>query len=360
MFRTEVDYASIAGIEVLCPATCPPPDTSAPLAPTGLVATGSTGGISLDWANNTETDLAGYNVYRSPSATGTFTKVNAQPDHGVRVQRHRCPGRRHVVLPGHRRRQLGQRIPRLGYRERDPLRGRHPHQHRRRGPDRGRRHLEWLHRGGHRLLRLRHGRLPVHPEPGTDDHRLRRPRQPGDLPDRVDRRSDQRRAGRRRGVHVRRAGDQRQLPGPAPLRRAQQERRRAARLRRQHRGRRQRAQQLRHLGAGRAASTRPSSASSPRTSPTAHSPSSSSARSRTPRSRASRSCPWSSTRRRPRHRPGSSSTTRRPRSGSTGPTTPRQTWRATTSIADPARPGRSPSSMPPSSRRRPTSTSRHR
>ena len=41
-------------------------------------------------------------------------------------------------------------------------------------------------------------------------------------------------------------------------------------------------------------------------------------------------------------------------------TTPRQTWRATTSIADPARPGRSPSSMPRSSRRRPTSTSRHR
>ncbi len=25
VFRTEVDYASIAGIEVLCPATCPPP-----------------------------------------------------------------------------------------------------------------------------------------------------------------------------------------------------------------------------------------------------------------------------------------------------------------------------------------------
>ncbi len=76
VFRTEVDYASIAGIEVLCPATCPPPDLTAPSAPTGLDATGSSTGNALDWADNTEPDLAGYNVYRSASATGTFTKVN--------------------------------------------------------------------------------------------------------------------------------------------------------------------------------------------------------------------------------------------------------------------------------------------
>ena len=49
----------------------------APAAPTGLGATGSPTGIALDWADNTESDLAGYNVYRSTSATGTFTKVNA-------------------------------------------------------------------------------------------------------------------------------------------------------------------------------------------------------------------------------------------------------------------------------------------
>ena len=51
-------------------------DTTPPLAPTGLAATGSSTGIALDWADNTEADLAGYNVYRSTSATGTFTKVN--------------------------------------------------------------------------------------------------------------------------------------------------------------------------------------------------------------------------------------------------------------------------------------------
>ncbi len=116
------------------------------------------------------------------------------------------------------------------------------------------------------------------------------PGQPGRLPDRVDRRTDQRRPGRRRGLHLRRPGDQRDLPGPAPLRRAQQERCRAARLRRQHRGRRQRADRLRRLDAGR----RHQQGHRPRV----HDHrdrrdalrSSSSARSRTPRSRASRSC----------------------------------------------------------------------
>ena len=72
-FIRQVENAKISAIEILPVA----PDITAPLAPTGLVATGSTSGIALDWANNTETDLAGYNVYRSTSATGTFTKVNA-------------------------------------------------------------------------------------------------------------------------------------------------------------------------------------------------------------------------------------------------------------------------------------------
>ncbi len=51
-------------------------DTTAPTAPAGVIATGSTGGISLDWSDNTEPDLAGYNVYFSTSAGGGFTKLN--------------------------------------------------------------------------------------------------------------------------------------------------------------------------------------------------------------------------------------------------------------------------------------------
>ena len=32
--------------------------------------------VVLDWANNTETDLAGYNVYRSTTSGGPYAKVN--------------------------------------------------------------------------------------------------------------------------------------------------------------------------------------------------------------------------------------------------------------------------------------------
>src|SRR5207247_7411993 len=39
-------------------------------------ATGSFGGVALSWTANTEGDLAGYNVYRSTSANGTFVKLN--------------------------------------------------------------------------------------------------------------------------------------------------------------------------------------------------------------------------------------------------------------------------------------------
>ena len=56
-----------------------PQDTEAPAIPTGLKATPSQNGIALDWADNTEADLAGYNVYRSDSANGTFVKLNNAP-----------------------------------------------------------------------------------------------------------------------------------------------------------------------------------------------------------------------------------------------------------------------------------------
>ncbi len=77
-FSASVDYPSIAAIEVLCDGTCPV-DTTAPGAPTGLTAVAATSGVTLDWADNTEADVVGYDVFRSTTATGTFTKLNATP-----------------------------------------------------------------------------------------------------------------------------------------------------------------------------------------------------------------------------------------------------------------------------------------
>src|SRR5690606_2155465 len=49
----------------LSPATCHTPvDTFPPLAPTGLTAVGSEGGVSLIWEPNAETDVVGYLVLR--------------------------------------------------------------------------------------------------------------------------------------------------------------------------------------------------------------------------------------------------------------------------------------------------------
>src|SRR5687767_2210204 len=44
--------------------------TTLPASPTGLTLTGSTSGILLDWADNTEPTLSGYNVYRASSPDG--------------------------------------------------------------------------------------------------------------------------------------------------------------------------------------------------------------------------------------------------------------------------------------------------
>src|SRR5215213_1360510 len=55
------------------------PDTSAPAAVRSMVVTASTTGIKLDWASNSESDLAGYQVYRSSSADGTYTRLTATP-----------------------------------------------------------------------------------------------------------------------------------------------------------------------------------------------------------------------------------------------------------------------------------------
>ena len=51
-------------------------DLTPPASPAGLTLTSSSTGLALDWPNNTEPDLAGYDVYRSVSADGPWTKLN--------------------------------------------------------------------------------------------------------------------------------------------------------------------------------------------------------------------------------------------------------------------------------------------
>ena len=53
-----------------------PDDTTAPAAPTALDATAGDAQVSLDWTNNGESDLAGYNVYRSTSSGSNYEKLN--------------------------------------------------------------------------------------------------------------------------------------------------------------------------------------------------------------------------------------------------------------------------------------------
>jgi peptidoglycan/xylan/chitin deacetylase (PgdA/CDA1 family) len=52
-------------------------DVTPPAQPTGLTTSITSQAVNLTWNANTETDLAGYNVYRSSSATGPFTKLNS-------------------------------------------------------------------------------------------------------------------------------------------------------------------------------------------------------------------------------------------------------------------------------------------
>jgi GH35 family endo-1,4-beta-xylanase len=72
------DYSSTVGRQVIIGFVVQSggaPDL-APKAPTGLVATAGNQTISLDWNDNTESDLAGYNVYRSTTSGGGYGKLN--------------------------------------------------------------------------------------------------------------------------------------------------------------------------------------------------------------------------------------------------------------------------------------------
>lgn len=52
------------------------PDTTPPSAPASLNATAGDAQVALDWPDNTEPDLAGYNVYRSTTESGSYLRIN--------------------------------------------------------------------------------------------------------------------------------------------------------------------------------------------------------------------------------------------------------------------------------------------
>lgn len=54
-------------------------DLSYPATPGALKGLGAATSIALVWRHNTEADLFGYNIYRSATQNGTYTKVNAVP-----------------------------------------------------------------------------------------------------------------------------------------------------------------------------------------------------------------------------------------------------------------------------------------
>lgn len=56
-----------------------PADSTPPAAPSGVSATAGDTIVSLDWNNNSEVDINGYNVYRSGTSGGPYTRLNDTP-----------------------------------------------------------------------------------------------------------------------------------------------------------------------------------------------------------------------------------------------------------------------------------------
>ncbi len=52
-------------------------DVEPPSAPTGLTAITGEANVPLDWNDNSESDLAGYNVYRSTTSDSNYSKLNS-------------------------------------------------------------------------------------------------------------------------------------------------------------------------------------------------------------------------------------------------------------------------------------------
>ncbi len=64
---------ALSGSEVAALASVP--DSNAPAAPASLAATTGSGQVHLDWADNTETDLLGYDVYRSTTSGSGYVLI---------------------------------------------------------------------------------------------------------------------------------------------------------------------------------------------------------------------------------------------------------------------------------------------
>jgi hypothetical protein len=74
-----VDFGSTVNRQVIVGfviQSVPPIVDEPPAAPTGLVATAGNETVSLDWDDNSETDLAGYNVYRSETSGSDYSQIN--------------------------------------------------------------------------------------------------------------------------------------------------------------------------------------------------------------------------------------------------------------------------------------------
>jgi len=71
----DIGFASLAAISVITRAS----DTTAPTPPAGVVASDNYLGVGLDWPDNPEDDLLGYQVERSTSPGGPFVQVTTTP-----------------------------------------------------------------------------------------------------------------------------------------------------------------------------------------------------------------------------------------------------------------------------------------
>lgn len=54
------------------------PDSTAPAAPSNLMGISDSDLVELNWDGNSESDLAGYNIYRSTTSGGPYTKLNSE------------------------------------------------------------------------------------------------------------------------------------------------------------------------------------------------------------------------------------------------------------------------------------------